>query len=65
MVPVVADRTSLASHLRRNLEALGLQRRVKTATLQEILAEAQDHDEQPAKPANGNGEAKHEGKHGD
>ena len=32
-VPVVETRTQLATHLRRTLEALGLQRRVKEETL--------------------------------
>ena len=51
VVPVVESRTSLASHLRRNLEALGLQRRVRTQSLQEILAEQsqQATDDEPAK----------------
>lgn len=42
VVPVMDSRISLAAHLRRNLEALGLQRRVKTQSLQDILSA--DHD---------------------
>jgi hypothetical protein len=36
-IPVVDTRTKLASHLRDNLRALGLQRRVKQVSLTEIL----------------------------
>jgi hypothetical protein len=36
-IPVVDTRIKLASHLRENLRAIGLHRRVKTATLNEIL----------------------------
>jgi hypothetical protein len=55
VVPVVESRTSLAAHLRRNLEALGLQRRVKERSLLERLNDP-DELENPAKPANGNGQ---------
>jgi hypothetical protein len=59
MVPVVESRTSLASHLRRNLEALGLQRRVRTQSLQDILA-ANDHEDTPAS-TNGDQSTVHDG----
>jgi hypothetical protein len=42
VIPVVDTRTKLASHLRENLRAIGLHRRVKTASLTEILSQ---HDE--------------------
>ena len=42
VIPVVDTRTKLASHLRDNLRALGLHRRVKQVTLTEMLAQ---HDE--------------------
>ena len=46
VIPVVESRTQLAAHLRRNLEALGLERKVKQVTLADILAE---HSEQESK----------------
>jgi hypothetical protein len=36
-IPVIESRTQLAAHLRRNLEALGLSRRVKAATISDLL----------------------------
>jgi hypothetical protein len=42
VISVVESRTQLAAHLRRNLEALGLQRRQKVATLTEILSREND-----------------------
>jgi hypothetical protein len=50
VVPVIETRTALAAHLRRDLEALGLERRQKVQTLQEILSA--DHANE-----NGNGKA--------
>jgi hypothetical protein len=44
-IPAIETRTQLAAHLRRDLEALGLARRVKQITLQEILD--QDDEQQP------------------
>ena len=37
VIPVIEARTQLPSHARRNLEALGLDRKVKAISLQEIL----------------------------
>src|SRR5919106_3951840 len=51
--PVLAIRTQLASHLREDLKVLGLQRRVRPLSLQDILA--QQHDE----PENTNGATTH------
>jgi hypothetical protein len=48
--PVLSIRTQLSAHLRENLKTLGLARRTKLASLQDILSEeAKDGD----KPANG------------
>jgi len=40
--PVLAIRTQLAAHLRENLKTIGLHRRIKTKSLQEILDESTD-----------------------
>src|SRR6516162_8399346 len=42
VIPVVDTRTKLASHLRDNLRALGLHRRVKQQSLGEILSQHDD-----------------------
>ena len=48
-VPVIETRTSLATHLRRDLEALGLERRHKVKTLHDLLTkDAEDDDDKPA-----------------
>ena len=40
--PVLAVRTQLSAHLRENLKTLGLQRRVKTPSLHDILSQGDD-----------------------
>src|SRR4029434_2156139 len=52
--PVLAIRTQLSAHLRENLKTLGVARRTKLASLQDILSEETKDDDTPA---NGNGAA--------
>ena len=44
---MIESRTQLAAHLRRNLEALGLSRRIKTTSITDLLA---DHHETAPEP---------------
>jgi hypothetical protein len=54
--PIIDARTRLAAHRRENLKLLGLKRRVRVESLDEILAKDDDT------PANGNGEFKVKGR---
>jgi hypothetical protein len=42
VIPVVDRRTKLAGHLREDLRALGLHRRVKTLSLSDVLSQEDD-----------------------
>ncbi|HEX9263850.1 MAG TPA: hypothetical protein VF977_05740 [Candidatus Binatia bacterium] len=55
VIPVVDTRTKLAGHLREDLRALGLHRRVKALSLHDLLTH--DENENPDKPVTSNGKA--------
>jgi len=55
VIPVVDTRTKHAGHLREDLRALGLHRRVKALSLHDLLT--LDENENPDKPVTSNGKA--------